>query len=301
MFIIKYKKIFVSISAILVLASIISIFTFDLKFGVDFTGGSITEVSFSGELPAQNSVIEKVESVGINQVSVRQAGDDGYIIKTQVIDDATKNNLVESIGQLGEVPNVDRFNTVGPTLGNELKSRALLALIILVTAIILFIAYTFRQVSKPVSSWKYGLVAIIALVHDILITIGVFVVLGNLWGLEIDTLFVTALLVILGYSINDTIVVLDRVRENLKDLDDNVREQKFDKIVGQSLSETFTRSINTSLTTLLALLALYFVGGDSTKNFALALVVGIIAGSYSSIFIAAPMLIWFKNKKKQGK
>lgn len=297
MFVVKYKKIFFGVSVFLVLASLISIFTFGLRFGVDFTGGSILEVSYDDNAPEKTQIIDAVIESGLEQVSVRQAGDSGYIIKTEVIDESVKNQITERLSVLSTGFNVDRFNTVGPTLGNELKSRATLALVVLILAIVLFIAYTFREVSKPVSSWKYGLVAIIALVHDVIITLGFFSIIGAFYGVEIDTLFITALLVILGYSINDTIVVLDRVRENLRGIKEEFREQKFNKVVGQSLQETFTRSINTSITTLLALGALFVIGGIATQNFALALIVGVIAGSYSSLFLATPLLISFKNKK----
>jgi len=299
MFVIKYKKIFFGISTLLVLVSLVSIFSHGLKFGVDFTGGSILEVSYTGDFPQKIQVEDAVKESGIEQVSVRQAGDSGYIIKTEIIDEIVKEEISNKLGTLSEGFNLDRFNTVGPTLGNELKSRAILALVVLVFAIVLFIAYTFREVSKPVSSWKYGMVAVIALVHDVIITLGFFSIIGAFYGVEIDTLFVTALLVILGYSINDTIVVLDRVRENLRDIEDDIREQKFDNILGQSLKETFTRSINTSITTLLALGALLVFGGIATQNFALALIVGIIVGSYSSLFLATPLLISFKNRKEK--
>jgi preprotein translocase subunit SecF len=170
---------------------------------------------------------------------------------------------------------------------------------LIILAIVLFIAYAFRKVSEPISSWKYGIVAIIALLHDVIIPTGVFAVLGHFKGFEIDTLFITALLVVLGFSVHDTIVVFDRVRENLRHAS---AKKPFDQIVGESISQTFTRSINTSLTTLLALVVLYFVGGPSTQHFSLALIIGIIAGTYSSVFIGSPLLvtIW-KWQDKKGK
>jgi preprotein translocase subunit SecF len=163
----------------------------------------------------------------------------------------------------------------------------------------LFIAFAFRKVSKPVSSWVYGLVAVIALAHDVIIPTGVFVLLGHFKNFEIDTLFVTALLVILGFSIHDTIVVFDRVRENLRH--DHNSKKPFEQIVGESISQTFTRSINTSLTVLLALLVLYFFGSSATHNFVLALLIGITLGTYSSIFIGSSLLVTiekWQNRKK---
>jgi len=179
-----------------------------------------------------------------------------------------------------------RFNTIGPAIGEELKQKAYIAMGIVVLAIILFIAFAFRKVSEPVSSWKYGFVAILALMHDIIIPTGVFALLGLFTGAEVDILFVTALLAILGFSVNDTIVVFDRIRENLMLNKERNKNENFAETVGHSLEQTFARSINTSLTTLLVLLTLLFVGGESTKYFALTLVIGVIAGTYSSIFLA---------------
>jgi preprotein translocase subunit SecF len=180
------------------------------------------------------------------------------------------------------------FNSVGPVLGAEAARKAIVSILLVIAAIVLFIAYAFRKVSEPVSSWKYGLTAIIALVHNIIIPIGLFAILGHFKGYEVDTLFVTALLVVLGFSVHDNIVVFDRVRENLHT---SGTKKSFDQVVGDSISQTFTRSVNTSLTTLLALVVLYFVGGAATQHFSLALIVGIAAGTYSSIFIGSPLLV----------
>ena len=302
--IVANKKIFYAFSVILIILSFVSIGKYGIKLGIDFTGGSILEVSYVDDLPAKNIVEEKLNSFDLGAYVLRETGENGYSLKSKSIDDATKNSIVESLSFDGaNTLEVKRFNTIGPTLGQELKTKATVSLLVVLLAIILFIAYTFRQVSKPVSSWRYGFVAIFALIHDIIVTIGFFSLMGGLYGVEIDTLFATALLVILGYSINDTIVVLDRVRENLRDISDGERKKNFPEIVNKSLVETFGRSINASLTTLFAVLALYFIGGPSTTNFALALIVGIISGTYSSIFLAAPMLVSFKEKQgiKDGK
>ena len=272
---------------------------FGLKFGIDFTGGSIMEFTYTEESLDKAGVDVVLNNYDLGEYQLKETGNSGYILKTRTISDDVKNAIQEELSVEGTKPlTIDRFNTVGPTLGDELKTKTVIALVVLSLIIIMFIAYTFRGVSNPVSSWKYGLVAVIALVHDIIIAVGFFALLGYTSGTEINTLFVTALLVILGYSINDTIVILDRVRENLKDKSDNYRENNFTEIVGISLRETISRSINTSFTTLLALLALYFVGAESTKDFALALIVGVVVGAYSSIFIAAPLLVSFKKGKK---
>jgi preprotein translocase subunit SecF len=177
-----------------------------------------------------------------------------------------------------------------------------MSIALVIICIVLFITFVFRQVSEPVSSWKYGIIAIVALLHDILVPVGVFSLLGHFHGVEVDTLFVTALLVVLGFSIHDTIVVFDRVRENLK-LNRLYKERKnFETIVGESIAQTFVRSVNTSLTTILALVVLYVVGSESTRYFSLALIVGIVAGTYSSVFLGSPLLVtvekWQQKRNK---
>jgi len=181
-----------------------------------------------------------------------------------------------------------RFDSIGPVLGEEALRKALVSIVLVILGIVLYITFAFRKVSEPVSSWKYGLVAIAALVHDVIIPSGVFAILGHFAGYEIDTLFITALLVILGFSVHDTIVVFDRVRENLKN---SSGKKLFADIVGESINQTFIRSINTSLTTVIALVVLYFFGGEATQHFSLALIIGIVAGTYSSIFIGSPLLV----------
>jgi preprotein translocase subunit SecF len=187
-----------------------------------------------------------------------------------------------------------RFDSIGASIGQELRTKSYKAMLYVVIAIIFYVAWAFRKVSKPVTSWKYGVIAVIALLHDILITIGVFVFLGHFLGVEINTPFIAALLTILGYSVNDSIVVFDRVRENLHRYHEN-----FDETVNDSINETITRSLNTSLTTICVLLAVYFFGGETIKNFVLALMVGMVSGTYSSIFIASPLLVtWHKVSEK---
>jgi preprotein translocase subunit SecF len=208
----------------------------------------------------------------------------------------TLTNIVTEQGTI--VVTEKRFDSIGPVLGTEALRKSMASIIFVLIAIILFVAFAFRKVSEPVSSFKYGLIAIVALLHDVIIPTGVFATLGYFLGYEIDTLFVTALLVILGFSVHDTIVVFDRVRENLKD-----SKKPFDQIVGESISQTFTRSINTSLTTLLALVVLYLVGGEATEHFSLALIIGIVAGTYSSIFVGSPLLVtvWKWQEKRKAK
>ncbi|MBP9763535.1 MAG: protein translocase subunit SecF [Candidatus Pacebacteria bacterium] len=300
MFAIINKKIFYILSIVLTIIALFSIFVFKLNPGIDFTGGSVLEVSFPEQKPTQEQIESSIKEFNGGNFLVRSAGENGYIIKTSTIDDTTKKSIENAISQNGQIKFVEeKFITVGPTLGEELTSNALLAVLMIVIAITLYVAYVFRSVSKPVSSWKYGFATIIALIHDVILTIGFFAILGKFFGVEIDALFVTAILVVLGYSVNDSIVVLDRVREKLKNTKEELRQSQFTELVGKSLVETVARSLNTTITTLLSLVALYFFGGEATKNFALALIVGITAGAYSSIFVAPQLLVSFYEKGKK--
>lgn len=301
MFIIKYRKIFYILSTILVVSSIAFVAMWGIKFGIDFAGGSVLEVKFLEQNPENLQVENVIENIGLEKdFSVRETDNNGFILRSTTITDVQKNQVLASLQeQYGQVSEI-RFNTIGPVLGKELTSRALLAVFVVVLSIVLYVAYAFRHVSKPVSSWKYGLVTIISFVHDVSVPIGVFAILGRFYGVEVDTLFIIALLVVLGYSINDTIVVFDRIRDNLKDVPDKQKLNKFEEIVGKSLMQTFGRSINTSFTTLITLTTLFFVGSESTKWFSLALIVGITAGTYSSIFFASPMLVSLSKFAKKA-
>ena len=193
------------------------------------------------------------------------------------------------------------MNEVGPIIGLELRNKAFIALGLVLVCILLFIAFAFRHVSRPVSSWVYGLIALVTLVHDVIVPVGFYAFLGHFAGAQVDTLFVTAVLTVLGFSIHDTIVVFDRVRENLRINDEKGRHEPFDNIAGKSLNQTFIRSINTSLTVVLTLVILTVLGPASTRDFALTLLVGIIAGTYSSIFLATPLLTVVAARKKGKK
>jgi len=310
--IVKNKRIFFWISGILVAAAIGAVVFFGLNLSIDFTGGSITEIQYEGESPSIEQVESQVQQMGFASVSVRPTGEGGYIIRTPFLESQQHQDLLDTLTfpnatstptnatrttasaatgtgayQLTE----QRFSSIGPAVGSELRTKALWGLGLVIAGIILFIAFAFRKVSEPVSSWKYGLVAIAALIHDIALPVGVFAVLSATMGAQVDVLFVMALLAILGYSVNDTIVVFDRTRENLKENKDLNRKEPFAKTVGRSLEQTYTRSVNTSLTTGLVLLALYFFGAASTQLFALVLLVGVLAGTYSSIFLASPLLV----------
>jgi len=287
MVIIKYRSIFLSIAALMVLVSWGAIAYYGLNLGIDFTGGAILELEYPAVRPNLEIVQAELVKLGRSDVLVQPIGEKGYLFRAKELSDTDRTALT------GNSTVIKRFDAIGPTIGRELANKALIAIALVLLLIIAYIALAFRKVSKPVASWKYGLAAIIALAHDISIPTGLFAYLGYARGTEINALFLTALLAILGLSVSDTIVVFDRVRENLQRRAANT----FVDTVGLSLNQVFTRSINISLTTLIALTSVYFFGGESTRDFALTLIVGMTAGIYSSIFIASPLLILFAGKK----
>lgn len=291
--IVKHRKIFYFISAILIGFSIFSVSYFGLNFGIDFTGGSIVEVEFQEPKELKPMLID----TGHEDSIIRSTGDRGYIIRTSELSEPERQMLTEIFESNGGT--IKRLDTVGPILGDELQKKAVWSIVLVVLAIVMFITYVFRQVSEPIASWKYGAVAIIALAHDVLIPTGIFAFLGRNGGFEIDTLFITALLVILGFSVHDTIVVFDRTREHLKN--GELKKFSFDVVVGRAITETFSRSINTSLTTIIALIVLWYLGPESTNNFALVMIIGMIVGTYSSIFIGSPLLVTLEKWQNRSK
>ncbi len=302
MFVINNKKIFLFFTLFYLSLALTALIIWGLKLGIDFTGGSVLEIRYEKAILEKSFVEEKVKAVVSSGFSVTPLGANGFSIQTPYIDAVEKDTILNSLTVNGERPIDDKFNAIGPVVGEELARKAVIALILVALSIIFFIAFAFRGVSQPVSSWVYGLIAVVTLLHDVLVPVGVFAFLGKFANIEADVLFVSALLAIWSYSVSDTIVVFDRIRENLK-IDKEQRGKKaFAEIVGQSLRETYARSINTSLTIFLSLLSLYFIGGQVTKNFALVLIVGIIAGTYSSIFLASPLLVvWNSWQEKRRK
>jgi preprotein translocase subunit SecF len=270
-----------------------------LKPGIDFTGGSLLDVSFGENRPTTNEVSEILNNLNFKDASIRSSGQ-GFIIRTKEITQTEKDSIIQNLSLNGKYSPVEKtFSNIGPILGNEAIHKAWISVVLVLLAIVLFITFAFRKVSKPVSSWIYGVVTVLALLHDVIVPAGLFAVLGHFSGFEIDTLFVTALLVILGFSVHDTIVVFDRVRENLHKNENSGGKKNFETIVGESINETFVRSINTSLTTLLAIFVLYIFGPETIKNFTLALLIGIFIGTYSSIFIGSTLLVTINNWKNK--
>ena len=296
--IIQKRKIWLTISSILVGLSVAAIITCGLNFGIDFTGGSLLEVKFENTRPAINEMHEALNDLELGSLIIQPSGDNGVILRFQDISEEKHQAILGRIENIsGEEKSVEelRFDSVGPSIGEELKRKSLTAIIIVLIAIVSYIAWTFRKVSKPVASWKYGLTAIIALFHDVIIAVGIFAVLGKFLGVEINTPFVAAILTVLGYSVNDTIVVFDRIRENLPK-----SEEDFESTINTSVNQTITRSINTSITTLLVLLSIVFFGGSTIRDFVLALSIGAFIGTYSSIFLASPILVVWEKIKSRG-
>jgi preprotein translocase subunit SecF len=291
MFITKYKKIFIGISIALVSLSLISIAIFGFDVGIDFKGGALTEVVYKESRPTQEILNPSLIALNFGGVVLQPTGELGYIVKTRDLNDSEHSNLLKALSLEGKNLLTEMsFNSIGPSVGRELTRKAILAIILISFAIICFIAFAFRKVSKPVSSWKYGIIAIISLLHDVIIPAGIFSLLSHYYGAELDTLFVVAVLTILGLSVSDTIVIFDRIRENIRNHTANSK-MNFSEIVGMSLDQSFVRSISTSLTVILVLLALFFFGPVSTKYFALMLTAGMFFGTYSSIFLASPLLV----------
>lgn len=297
---VKNQKYFFIFSGILIVISLVALILWGLKPGLDFTGGSLLEVEYKNDRPSNQAVEEKISPL-VEKPILIPTGDRGLIIKTKAIDEAQHQEVLKSLHELaGDIKDDSllkekRFEMIGPTVSADLRTKSFLAILFVLLAIIAYIAFAFRKVSRPVSSWKYGVCAVIALVHDVVIPSGIFAALGHFKGVEVDTLFVTALLTVLGFSVHDTIVVFDRIRENLL----KYPRETFNEIANRSVNQTMVRSINTSLTVLLVLLATFFFGGESVKYFVLTLIIGVIFGTYSSIFIASSLLVvWNRRSRK---
>lgn len=336
--IIKNRNIWLIFSGILVSLSIVSLFSWGLNFGIDFTGGNLLELKFSGQKPSVIEIREELKDLSLSSLTVQMTENDSVILRFKDDNPQIHKDIMGRLNSLSASLNVDsdkssnievkmdevspeviiesdsgikaeiiendlsennetfveelRFDSVGPSVGKELKSKSFNTIFLVLIIIVLYISLVFRKVSRPVSSWKYGIAAIVALFHDVLIVLGVFAVLGRFYNTEINTPFIAAILTVLGYSVNDTIIVFDRIRENLPKSVDN-----FVDTINKSINQTLIRSLNTSFTTLLALIAIILFGGATIREFVLALAIGIFVGTYSSIFIASPILVWFSRKR----
>jgi len=285
---VKYSKIYFIFSGILVLASILAIVFYGLNWGIDFVGGSVLKITYTDERPSTQELSENLSSfLGLENLSVRFSGEKEVTVKMPEVSQDIKDKLSDYFYNIPEVEKETMsFESVSPIIGGESKAKAQRAIIFSIIAIVFYVAFVFRKVSNPIKSWQYGIATVIALIHDVLIPVGLLAVLGHFSGVEFSIPILTALLTIFGYSVNDTVVVFDRIRENL------IRGAgtTFNETVNLSLNETMVRSINTSFTTLFVLLAIFFFGGASLNYFSLVLIIGVIAGTYSSIFLASTLL-----------
>jgi len=293
--IIGKKHIFLMISGTLVLLSVVSIIIFGLKPAIDFTGGTLWQIKFVEKEVSKDELVNFIKTrLELNDAIVISQPENNFLIRSKEIDEPRHQKNLESINkELGNIEEL-RFETIGPAIGQELRKKAIAAFILVLLAISLYIAFAFRKVSYPVSSWKYGVITLVTLFHDAIIPTGLIALLGRLLNIEVDTTFIVAILVVIGFSVHDTIVVFDRVRENLKTKESAKTE--FPTLVNNSVNQTMARSINTSLTLVLVLLALLFFGAVSLKYFVLIILVGTIIGTYSSIFVASPLLVLWKTK-----
>lgn len=279
----KYKVWYFVFSLLIILPGLYFLITSGLRLGIDFTGGSLLEYKFERTVN-----IEELKKYG----QIIPSDSHTFIIRSKPLEQNQINEIKKSLAEKFGPVTERRVENVGPVIGNELKNKAILALLLASLAIVLYIAFSFRKIPKPQSSWRFGIAAIVALLHDVLVVVGIFAILGKFLAVEVDTLFVTAILTIIGFSVHDTIVVFDRIRENLtKHLG-----KKFIEIANLSVVQTLGRSLNTSLTVILVLVALLLFGGETIKWFVLALLVGIISGTYSSIFNATALLVWWEEK-----
>lgn len=317
MFAVRYKNLFLGIAAVIMLGSVLLIGIFGLNLGIDFIGGSLTEVAYD-ERPAKEALEAELRKLELGGLSLRrstdEAGREAYILRTRDLSEPERQEVEATLEAAGAGGEVTRFTSIGPVIGQELRDKAVWAIGAVMLVIVLYVAFAFRGIKKPVGGWVYGGITVFVLIHDVLVPTALMSLLGYFAGVEVDVLFVTAILAVLGYSVNDTIVVFDRVREQLlENRSEKVHKvdvgggmtrdeveynltKPLSEIIGTAVSKTLGRSINTSLTTFLALTALYFFGGGVTETFALVLMAGIVAGTYSSICIANPLLLYIAER-----
>lgn len=278
--------------------SLIALITYGLNFGVDFRGGSVLEIQFSNNRPNIEEITDVLKNTaGLvdKELSVNPTGEKGFIIRTDVLSEPEHQNILAQLRSLFKDSGVteQRFDSVGPVVGRELRNKSIVAIVIMLIAIMGYIALAFRKLSRTLSLWVMNMATVVGLLHDIVIPLGIFAVLGHFYGVQIGAIFVAAILTILGYTVSDKVVIFDRVRENI------LRGSREDlgTIVHQSVMQTLVRSINNTLTVLLSSLAIFLFGGESIKYFALALIIGIFLGAYSSIFVASPLLVWWNKSR----
>lgn len=299
MYIVTHRSLFFWITGAILAAAVGAILVFGLPLGIDFTGGSLMQVEYPNGRPVLADIQKKAATVPVGAVSVRSFGESAISIRTRSMTPAEHEDMLSTISSLGATTEL-AYTSVGPALGSQFTNKALWALGAVILVIVLYIAFAFRKVSRPVPSWGYGLTVVAMLAIDLIVPAGFYAAYARFTGAEVDSLFVVALLALLGYCVNDVIVIFDRIREHLGRNEKTGLRESFEETIGKSINETMTRSINTALTVALALLVLIFLGAPATRNFALVMLVGIIAGTFSSICRSAPLLIpiakWFVKK-----
>jgi len=293
---IKYRKIYFIFSAFLIIGSLFCLAFFGLKFGIDFTGGTVLEVQFADNRPQVSEIKQSLSGLNLGEVIIQPSGEKGMLIRTGNLSQDMSQKIIQTLKKKWKLDEKQfKSRTVGPSISRELREKTWVVTALALFAILLYITYAFRKLTYPVRSWQYALAAILALFHDVLVPTGVFSLLGKFYGVPFTIPIVTALLTVFGYSINDSVVVFDRIRENLL----TTRGETFEETVNKSLNQTLTRSFNTSFTTLLVLFAIFFFGGETLRYFSLTLIIGIGCGTYSSIFLASPILVtWLKKKRE---
>lgn len=300
MFVVRHRSFFFWLTGFLLVGSIAALVILPPQLSIEFTGGSLVEVEYTGVRPSHDEMVRRVHTTNLGEPSVRESGERGVTVRTRTLTPEDQTALIAALSADGSEPvTLLRSNSIGPSLGKELATKALYAIGAVVLAIMLYIAFVFRKVSKPVPAWGYGITAVAMLIIDIIVPSGFFALYAHFTGAQVDTLFVIALLALLGYCINDVIVIFDRVREHLLKNEKTGQHQPFEEVVGRSITETMGRSINTALTVALALIALAVVGSETTRTFALVMLVGVVAGTFSSICRSAPLLIPIANRFKK--
>jgi len=294
----KRKILWFSLSLVIMLAGVIALAIWRLPLGIDFKGGTEMSVVFEKDVDIANLRERLTSYQGGGGAAVIKTGDREYFLRLKAVTNEEHQKILASLqNDFGAVTEKE-FQLVGPTISNDLTRKAIWAVVLASSLIVLYLAYSFREVRNPVSSWRFGLTAVIALLHDLIISAGVFTILAHYFHWEIDSSLITALLTIMGFSVHDTIVVFDRVRENLI-LRRQEAKDNFEGIVDLSLAQTLNRSLTTSLTVIFTLTALVVLGGTSIRPFASLLLVGITIGTYSSLFTASPLLVVWQNRYSQ--
>ena len=290
---VKYYNFHYIFVSILVAASIALLIMFGLNLGIDFLGGTIWEVEFDNR-PANSIIQEKLNKFDLGEVTIQPTGEKGVILRLKDIDENTHQQIFSSLGEISNIQE-KRFESIGPTIGKELRQKTLLLVIVSLIALLIYIAIAFRKLKWPIAGWQYGLVSIVTLAVDILVPFLVLILLGKFYNVQFNIPIIAAMLTILGYTMNDKVIVFDRVRENLL----KTRVESFAETVNQSLNQIISRSLSTGSCTLMVLFAIFLFGGETLKYFSLTLIIGIVVGTYTSLFIASALLVsWGKRGRE---